>query len=127
MIATTQLSKYRKQLRELIDLIDKLAFQCAHDDPLIQGTPGEVFRTCGQKSCKCKKGLTFRHGPYMTIQIYEGKKRRQVAIRKDQKHLWQQAKNYQSQTKTLLKLKNACTELTEAVKKILTQRRETFP
>ena len=49
MITTTELSHHRKRLRQFLDKIEKLAFHCAYPDPLIQGTSGEVFRTCGKK------------------------------------------------------------------------------
>ena len=127
MKSTTKLSLNRQQLRQLLDKIEKLSFQCAYDDPLIQGTPGEVFRTCGRKNCKCAMGPEQRHGPYRVIQIYQNKKQRQVAIRKDQEEIWQRAINYQKQMKTLLELKKTCSELTDIVEKILTSRIEKWP
>lgn len=127
MIKTIELSKHRQHLRQLINEIEQLAYQCAYSDPLIQGTPGEVFRTCGRKNCKCAVDTADRHGPYLVVQIYQGKKQRQVALKKDQKELWQKAKNYQKQINTLMKLKKTCTELTDTVQKILNQRLEEFP
>lgn len=126
-ITTAKLSKHRQRLRQLIDTIDKLAYQCAYADGLIQGTPGEVFRTCGRKNCKCASDPKQRHGPYLVIQIYQDKKQRQVAIRQDQKDYWQKAKNYQKQMKTLAKLKETCGQLTDTVRDILNQRLETLP
>ena len=127
MITTTKLSKYRHRLRQLIDRIDKLAYQCAYSDPLIQGSPGEVFRTCGQKNCKCASHPAERHGPYLVIQVYQEKKQRQIALKQEQKALWQQAKYYQKQIKTLSQLKKTCAELTDTVREILTQRLEKLP
>lgn len=127
MITTTKLSKYRHRLRQLLDEIDKLAFQCAHSDSLIKGTPGEVFRTCGQKRCQCATDPAFRHGPYLVIQVYQDKKQRQVAIRKEQKETWKKAKNYQKQMETLAQLKKSCSELADTVNEVLTQRLEEFP
>jgi hypothetical protein len=127
MKSTTKLSTHRQQLHQLLDKIEKLSFQCAYTDPLIQGTPGEVFRTCGRKNCKCATDSTQKHGPYLVVQIYQNKKQRQVAIRKDQKEIWQRAKNYQKQMKTLLQLKKTCSELTDVVEKILMSRIEKWP
>lgn len=127
MTSTTKLSLYRQQIHQLLDKIEKLSFKCAYIDPLIQGTPGEVFRTCGQKTCKCATDPAERHGPYLVIQIYQGKKQRQVSIRKDQKEIWQKAKNYQKQMKTLLELKKVCAELTDKVHTILMERVEKWP
>ena len=127
MITSQQLSKYRQRLRQLIDSIDKLAYQCACSDPLIQGTPGEVFRTCGQKNCKCASTPAERHGPYLVIQIYQEKKQRQIALKQEQKELWLKAKNYQKQIKTLSQLKKTCEALTDTVREILKQRLEELP
>ena len=76
MIARTELSQYRQRLRNLISEIGRLSFYSASSDPLIQGTPGEVFRTCGKKNCKCADDPSERHGPYFVIQIYQEKKQR---------------------------------------------------
>lgn len=127
MMTTAELSKYRQRLRQLLDTIDKLAFQCAYQDGLIQGTPGEVFRTCGRKNCKCALDPAERHGPYLVIQIYQDKKQRQVAIKQDHQEYWQKAKNYQKQMQTLAKLKEACEQLTDKVREVLNQRLEKFP
>ena len=86
-----------------------------------------MFRTCGQKSCKCAADPAQRHGPYLVIQVYQGKKQRQIALKQDQKEIWQKAKNYQKQIKTLSELKKTCEELADTVRKILNQRLEKFP
>lgn len=127
MITSTELSKYRQQLRQLTDAIEKLAFQCTYTDPLIRGTPGKVFRSCGQKNCKCAGEPAEKHGPYLVIQIYQDKKQRQVALKQDQTELWQEAINYQKQMKTLNILKKTCSELTATVHKIINQRLKEFP
>lgn len=127
MITSTELSKYRQRLKRLTDSINKLAFQCAFSDALIQGTPNEVFRTCGQKSCQCLSDPAKRHGPYLVIQTYQDKKQRQVAIRQDQKELWQKAKNYQKQIRSLSELKKTCSELTDTVHEIIKLRLEELP
>lgn len=127
MITSPQLSKYRQRLRKLIDSIDKMAYQSAYSDTLIQGTPNEVFRTCGQKNCKCLSDKAKRHGPYLVVQTYQDKKQRQFAVRQDQKEIWQKAKNYQKQMATLSELKKACKELTDTVHEIITQRLEKLP
>ena len=104
-----------------------MAFQCAYHDGLIQGTPGEVFRTCGRDNCKCASDPAERHGPYLVIQIYKDKKQRQVAVKKEHKEYWQKAKNYQKQMQTLATLKETCEQLTEQVREIIKQRLEQFP
>ena len=126
-LSTVELSKHKKCLHLLLDKIGQQAFHCAYVDPLIQGTPGEVFRTCGKKTCKCAKDPTNRHGPYLVIQCYQNKKQRQIALRQEQQNLWQQAKNYQQQIKALGLLKNSCDELIAEVEKIIQLRTEEWP
>jgi Family of unknown function (DUF6788) len=124
MMSSIKLSQYRHRIRQLLVKIEKLSFQFARADLLVQGTPGEVFRTCGKKTCKCTIDPDKRHGPYPVIQIYQNKKQRQVTIKKNQKEIWQRAKNYQKQMKNLLELKKNCAELTGTVDKILRERIE---
>lgn len=120
-LSTNELSNHRKHLRQLLDKIEKQAFFCAYPDPLIQGVASEVYRRCGKKNCKCINEAD-RHGPYLVIQIYEDKKQRQVSLKKEQKDLWQQAKNYQSQMNSFLELKKSCYELFEEIEKIIQKR-----
>lgn len=121
------LSKYRQQLYQLLEQIERLAFQSAYEDKLIKGTPGEVFRKCGSKKCKCAKGSEYRHGPYPVIQIFKNGKQRQIAIPKNKKLLWEQAKNYQKQMQYFFELKTQVHELENLVKEIIENRLEDWP
>lgn len=120
-MSNTEISAYRKHLRDLLDHIEKQTFFCAHADDLIQGVANEVFRCCGKKNCKCEN-IDQRHGPYLVVQLYEHKKQRQVALKKSEKNLWQMVKNYQAQTDSLQQLKKNCTELCDEVSKIIKRR-----
>ena len=85
MIARTELSQYRQRLRNLISEIGRLSFYSVGSVLLIQGTPGEVFRTFGKKNCKCAHNPSERNGPYFVIQIYKEKKKRQISLKKGKK------------------------------------------
>jgi len=124
MITTHKLSKYKQKLHRLIDQIDSLAFVCAHQDPLIQGVPSQVFRKCGKPSCGCFKDSAKRHGPYLVVQVVKEGKQKQVALKKSQKAIWQKAKNYQTQRKNYLKLKQTTEQLNGLVKEIIQLRTE---
>lgn len=124
MITTQIVSTYRKKLRLLIQEIEHLAFQCAYTDPLIRGSPGEVFRTCGKKSCKCSQGGAYRHGPYLVIQTFEKGKQKQVSLKKSERALWEQAKNYQFHKNNLVKLKTSTNQLNRLASEIMEQRIE---
>jgi hypothetical protein len=127
MITTTEISEYKKQLSQLIEKISGLAFHSAYADPLIQGCPGKVFRRCGIKTCKCAGSLAERHGPYLVIQVYQGKKQKQLTLKKGQEEVWQKAKHYQKQTKYYLELKETCSDLLKKVSEILDKRIEKWP
>jgi hypothetical protein len=117
-MSNAEISKHRKYLRELLDKIEKHTFFCTYPDDLIQGVASEVFRRCGKKNCKCTNDAD-RHGPYLVVQLYENKKQRQIALRKEQKHLWQQVKNYQAQIDSLLELRKICAELCYEVNNVI--------
>lgn len=120
-ITNDEISRYRKRLRQLIDQIQKKAFHSTYPDSLIQGVASEVYRRCGKKNCRCVNEDN-RHGPYLIIQIYENKKQRQISIKKEKKHLWKFAQNYQTQLHDFLELKKMCAELIDDVDAILQKR-----
>ena len=121
------LSKYRQQLHQLLKQIEGLAFQSAHDDKLIRGTPGKVFRKCGSKQCKCSKGPEYRHGPYPVIQIFKNGKQKQISISKNKKSAWEKTRNYQKQMKYFSDLKIRLYELENLVKEMIENRLEEWP
>jgi hypothetical protein len=127
MVSNEAISHYRKRIRELLKKIEKLSFYGVYSDWLIKGSPGQVFRKCGKPNCKCAKNPNDRHGPYLVIQIKNAKTSKQIALRKDQKELWQRAKNYQKQMKNLQDLKNAYFELEKTVREIIHKRTKEFP
>lgn len=123
-IARKNLSEYRTKVSQFTRQINELACKAAHPDVLIKGTPGEVYRKCGYKNCKCAKSPDMRHGPYKVIQIYKNGKQRQISLRKDQEKIWEQAVHYQKQMQYLAKLKKVFKELTNLFEKMIEQRTE---
>ena len=126
-MSTTELSTHKKYLRMLLNTMEQQAFYCAYLDTLIQGTPGQVYRHCGKKNCRCAADLANRHGPYLVIQCYRNEKQKQIALKKDQKALWQKAQNYQKQIKNLGALKISCEALIAKVEQIIQLRIEQWP
>jgi len=126
-MSTIKLSEHRKRLRALLKAVGQQTFYCAYSDTLIRGTPGKVYRTCGKKNCRCAQDPANRHGPYLVIQCYREEKQKQIALRKDQKNLWQKAINYQKQIKILGKLRISCDELITKVEQIIQSRIEQWP
>jgi hypothetical protein len=127
MITPEQLSRYRQTIRKLSDKIEHLASRCLFADPLIHGTPAEVFRKCGRPNCKCADNLEDRHGPYKVIQVIREGKSRQICLRREQENLWELAKRYQFQTEKLAELKGACQELQQTITEVIEKRVREFP
>ena len=121
------LSRYRQEFRQLIRQIERLTSRCLFSDPLIRGTAGEVYRTCGKPSCKCMKDKNLRHGPYYVIQVYRNGKQRQISLKQDEKELWDRTKHYQFQINRLAQLKEKCTELQQLMSKVIEARTEECP
>jgi hypothetical protein len=126
-ITSKVLSEYRFQVSRLTREINQLACKSAHDDPLIKGTPGEVYRRCGYKTCKCATDLKKRHGPYKVIQVYANGVQRQITLRKDQTDIWEKAQHYQQQRDYLMRLKKTCEKLAQLSENLIEQRIERWP
>lgn len=121
-LSNEKISLYRKKLHQQLQKIEELAFKCAYPDPLIHGTPGEVFRCCGKVSCRCSQDPSYRHGPYPVIQVYVEGKQKQISLKKEEKKLWEQAQNYQRQIQYLTQLKKELVRLEKLVQYIIDQR-----
>lgn len=127
MLTERQLSRYRQSIRQLVKKVDRLASRCLFVDPLIRGSPAEVYRRCGRKGCACGSDDDKRHGPYKVIQVVRQRRSRQVCLRRDQEHLWPLAQRYQYQVKKLSELKRTCQALQNIVKEVIDQRIMEFP
>ena len=120
----TQLSEYRSKIRDLVDLIKKRAFGFCSGNPLVRGSPGLVFRKCGEPTCKCRNGGDSRHGPYKVIQVFSEGKHRQISVPKHKEHLWNEAQEWQQQKRHLIELKAACSALEGLINEVLEKRLE---
>ena len=118
VLSKTEILTRQKRLHYLLKKITKRAFFCANTENLIQGVASKVFRRCGKEGCKCKNDNE-RHGPYFIVQLYENKRQRQVALRKEEQDLWQMVRNYQLQVDSLLQLKKTCAALCNEVNTII--------
>jgi len=122
--STNKLSKYRQRIHDLLGEIEKLSFYSAHADPLIKGTPVEVYRACGRSYCKCTQDAAFKHGPYRVVQIYKNGKQKQVSLKKTEDKLWERVCNYQNHMKSFSDLKSRMSDLENLVKEIIETRLE---
>lgn len=122
-----ELSAYRKRIRLLVIQIDRLSSRCLFNDPLIRGTPVEVMRTCGKKTCKCMKDRKDRHGPYKVISVLRDGKQRPIPLSKDKLGLWDLVQRYQFQVAKLSELKKVSVELSDLVWTVIEKRLQQFP
>lgn len=127
MITKEQVSRYRQSIGQLVRKVDWLASRCLFVDPLIHGSPAEVYRRCGRRGCACSTDENKRHGPYKVIQVVWQKRSRQICLRRDQEKLWPLAQHYQYQMKRLAELKQACQALQAMVHEVIDQRTMEFP
>lgn len=126
-ITNAKLSKFRQRILELNKQIQHLSSRCLFIDPLIKGTPGQLYKRCGKSSCKCNTDPDGRHGPYKNIQIRINNKQKLIPLKKDDYHLWDLAKNYQYQIKKIKELEVAQQNLKDLVKAIVDERLVEFP
>lgn len=127
MLSPQTLSAYRKSIQQLVKRVERLATRCLFGDPLVHGSPAEVYRRCGRKGCKCAADPRHRHGPYQVIQVVRDGRSRQVCLRKNQGALFEQAKHYQYQLKKLSELKTVCQTLQDTIRTVIEQRTVEFP
>ena len=90
-----RISKYRQEIARHTMELKNLCMKVAHSDLLFGGTPVEVFRTCGKKTCHCFQDK--KHGPYKAIQIRRDGKQRQITLRKEETFYYEMAQHYQYQ------------------------------
>lgn len=126
-ISRQQLSRYRKDFSDKLVELKRLVFPAAVVDSLIRGTPNEVYRTCGSKSCRCNEGGDKRHGPYKVIQVVIDGKQRQIPLRKGQEDLFQEAKYYQEQMEHLKKMRQTYQALEHVFLAVIEKRLRDFP
>lgn len=127
MITSSQISSYRKKIKEILKNIEKLSFKSLYTDFLIHGIPGEVYRTCGKRNCRCFQNKDQRHGPYKVIQIPVNGGKKQISVPKKNEHLWTKAKNYQYQIRKLAELRARCLELGNTIDEIISKRVQEYP
>ena len=122
-----QISRYRKEIGQGLRKMAYLSSRCLFPDPLIQGYPQKVFRSCGKKNCRCMKDPKNRHGPYKVISITKEGKQRQIPLKKDEGSLWDLACHYQHQMNQLYEFLRKAAEIRKLVLEVLEKRLVPFP
>jgi hypothetical protein len=126
-LTSEQISSYRQKIRKLLGELDRLASRCLFKDPLIRGTPTEVFRTCGKRNCKCMADRNSRHGPYKVISVVRKGKQRPIPLKRNEEEIWKLAVHYQHQMKQLRQAKAVCNNLANIILEVIEKRLQEFP
>ena len=78
----------------------KLAVNVGAQGNLLKGSLIERFTVCTRPGCRCARG--YKHGPYLYVSVFDGKRSRQVYVPKSMvKEVRSWVKNYGS-TKKLI-------------------------
>ncbi|MBF0443604.1 MAG: hypothetical protein HQK54_16985 [Oligoflexales bacterium] len=93
-ISNEKISAFKQLLKQLLNELEQKAFKAMHTDMIFRGSPAEVYRKCGKKTCKCAKGGTDRHGPYKVIQINRNGTQKQITLKPGQEKYFEMAKFY---------------------------------
>ena len=125
-LTSTQISAYRKKLREMMKKLDWLANRCLFKDIIIKGKPFEVYRKCGKLGCKCAKDPRQRHGPYHVVTVVENGRQKQYSLRKNEEALWQQVVHYQYQLGKLKKFTEQAEEIASLIEEVIQKRTKEF-
>ena len=84
----------------------ELAAKTGAGGNLLKGSLLERFTVCTKSGCRCARG--HKHGPYLYVSIFDGKRSRQVYVPKGmQQEVKSWVKNYEN-TKRLIDKISAC-------------------
>ena len=70
------MAKMDREVKTLIKKGQEIARGLGYRGHLLKGSMVRYYNVCGKKDCRCKKGK--RHGPYLYVSVYEGKKNRRT-------------------------------------------------
>ncbi len=104
------LSQIRKKVEILNEARRKLTFRLLCGQPLIQGIAYKIFKKCGKKNCKCRKGQL--HGPYPVLSLYKDGKQKLIVIKKGEiAQIVQKAHRYRNHRRMLAMIGRANKEI----------------
>lgn len=112
-VPANKVSAYRQNISRLVEQLKRCYLKAGYGDLIFKGTPIEVFRTCGKKSCKCHSGKEHRHGPYQAIQTRLDGKQKQILLKQNESHFFDMARHYQFQTQNKKRITALQKEITE--------------
>ena len=82
----------------------KLAVNLGAQGNLLKGSLIERFTVCTRPGCRCARG--HKHGPYLYVSVFDGKRSRQVYVPKSmEKEVRRWVKNYGSAKNLIDKVK----------------------
>ena len=72
------MDKANRKIGALMKKGQEIAKGLGHRGHLLKGSMVRYYNVCGKKDCRCKKGK--KHGPYLYVSVYEGKKTRLIYV-----------------------------------------------
>lgn len=72
------MAKADRKVKVLMKKGQEIAKGLGYRGHLLKGSMVKYYNVCGKKDCRCKKGK--KHGPYLYVSVYEGKKTRLIYV-----------------------------------------------
>lgn len=72
------MTKADRKVKALMKKGQEIAKGLGYRGHLLKGSMVRYYNVCGKKDCRCKKGK--KHGPYLYVSVYEGKKTRLIYV-----------------------------------------------
>lgn len=72
------MTKADRKVKVLMEKGQGIAKGLGYRGHLLKGSMVRYYNVCGKKDCRCKKGK--KHGPYLYVSVYEGKKTRLIYV-----------------------------------------------
>ena len=72
--------KTDRKIEALMKKGQEIAKGLGYRGHLLKGSMVRYYNVCGKEDCRCKKGK--KHGPYLYVSVYKGKKTRLIYVPK---------------------------------------------
>jgi len=121
-----QLSSLRQRLRNQLRVVEDLSWALGDSSPMIMGSYYQVYKTCTQKNCKCRRGE--KHGPFPALSwSVEGKRKMVMVKEADAGSVQHKVGAYRQFQKNMGRIRQIMTAIDETLSQIRTLLLEEYP
>ena len=115
------ISAIRKKINFLEQQRQKTLAYLLNPKEMVTGSIYGAYKKCGNKNCRCSKGVL--HGPfnYLSRKV-DGKKKLTFIRRADEDRIKKEEENYRNYTKAMARLNKLNSRIYEDIKKIKEQK-----